>query len=177
MNRAILVTGGSGQLGIELQGKGFNQLAPEAGPLDLLRPGPHRVRDFQYGRTLAVEPGDAVIGDDDPGVISLPDVARLPQHGVLVDVRSPDQYRGRAATLDPIGGHIPGAVNVPAVTHMRPDGRLRAPSEIASALAAHGIRPGVTVAVYCGSAVASTHSALAFELVGVDACHEVLDPR
>ncbi|GAB2706633.1 thiosulfate/3-mercaptopyruvate sulfurtransferase [Microbacterium marinum] len=118
---------------------------------------------------VAVEPGDAVIGDDDPGVISLPDVARLPQHGVLVDVRSPDQYRGRAATLDPIGGHIPGAVNVPAVTHMRPDGRLRAPSEIASALAAHGIRPGVTVAVYCGSAVASTHSALAFELAGVDA--------
>jgi thiosulfate/3-mercaptopyruvate sulfurtransferase len=117
---------------------------------------------------VAVAPGDADVHDADPGEISLADVARLPRHGVLVDVRSPEQYRGRAAALDPIGGHIPGAINLPAVSHMLPDGRLRAPAEIAATLDAHGIRPGTPVAVYCGSAVASAHSALAYELAGVD---------
>lgn len=118
---------------------------------------------------VAVEPGDADIDDTDPGVISLTEVGRLPRHGVLVDVRSPEQYRGRAAALDPVSGHIPGAINIPTVSHMRPDGRLRAAAEIGATLDAHGIRPGTPVALYCGSAIASAHSALAYEVAGVEA--------
>lgn len=118
---------------------------------------------------IAVEPGDAELEDRDPGTVSLTDAARLPRRGVLVDVRSPEHYRGRAASADPVAGHIPGAVNIPTVTHMRPDGRLRPAAEISAVLGTHGIRPGVEVAVYCGSAIASAHSALAFATAGIDA--------
>lgn len=118
---------------------------------------------------IAVDPGDAELDDTDPGTLSTEDAARLPRDGVLVDARSPDQYRGRAASADPVAGHIPGAVNVPTVAHMRPDGRLRPAGEIAAGLAAHGIRPGVEVALYCGSGIASAHSALAFATAGIDA--------
>lgn len=126
------------------------------------------------GRTIeyadrAPRAGTAVLVDADPGAVTIDEAARAPLEGVLVDVRAPEQYRGRAASPDPAAGHIPGAINLPTVTHIGPDGRLRSRDEIARTLASAGISAGAPVTLYCGAGVASTHSALAFAIAGIDA--------
>lgn len=100
---------------------------------------------------------------------SIDDAARAPSRGVLVDVRAPQHYRGQASGADPAVGHIPGAINIPTVTHIDPSGRLRSPAEIAATLSSWGITSGTDVVLYCSSGNASAHSALAFEQAGVRA--------
>lgn len=124
---------------------------------------------------LPLEIGDRVAGRGDvhllradPGVASIDDAARAPIEGHLVDVRAPEHYRGIAHGTDPVSGHIPGAINIPTVSHIAPDGRLRSPAQIRETIAAAGIDEGRDITLYCGAGIASTHSALAFAHAGLD---------
>jgi len=116
----------------------------------------------------AVGAGDIGIGRAAAPVATIEDAALAPRLGFLVDVRAPQHYRGQVGGTEPGAGHIPGAVNIPTVTHIGPDGRLHSPDRIRAALAGWGIEPGSDVVLYCNNAVAPTHSALAFALAGVD---------
>lgn len=109
----------------------------------------------------------APAGADD--LASIDAAALAPQHGALVDARAPRHYRGLAAGVDPVSGHIPGAVNIPTSSHIDPDGFLRTPAEIMATLTGHGIRAGADVVVYCGSGIPSMHTALALDTVGIAA--------
>jgi thiosulfate/3-mercaptopyruvate sulfurtransferase len=85
----------------------------------------------------------------------------------LVDVRAPERYSGDKEPIDPVAGHIPGAVNVPATANLDVDGRFLPPAEIAARYAAAG---GVEGAVlYCGSGVTAAQSLLALESAGLTA--------
>jgi thiosulfate/3-mercaptopyruvate sulfurtransferase len=85
----------------------------------------------------------------------------------LVDVRAPERYSGDKEPIDPVAGHIPGAINMPATANLDVDGRFLPPAEIAARYAAAG---GVQGAVlYCGSGVTAAQSLLALELAGVTA--------
>ncbi|TSE36524.1 sulfurtransferase [Tepidimonas charontis] len=85
----------------------------------------------------------------------------------LVDARAPARYRGEQEPLDPVAGHIPGALNRPWTDNFTPDGRykpaatLRAKWETLLA----GRDPG-SVVVYCGSGVSATPHVLAMTLAG-----------
>lgn len=116
----------------------------------------------------AVRPGDVALAASDAGTASIDDAARAPRAGVLVDVRAPQHYRGQVPGVDPVAGHVPGAVNIPTVSHIGPDGLLRSAAEIRATLAGHGIAPGVDVVVYCSSGIPSMHSALAFAVAGIE---------
>jgi thiosulfate/3-mercaptopyruvate sulfurtransferase len=85
----------------------------------------------------------------------------------LVDVRAPERYSGDKEPIDPVAGHIPGAINMPATANLDVDGHFLPPVEIAARYAAAG---GVEGAVlYCGSGVTATQSLLALESAGVTA--------
>ena len=87
----------------------------------------------------------------------------------LVDARSPDRYRGENETLDPVAGHIPGAVNRFFKLNLEEDGRFKPPAmlrrEFSSALA--NIPPSQVVH-YCGSGVTACHNLLAMEIAGLE---------
>lgn len=116
----------------------------------------------------AVTPGDVILRDDPRDTISIDEAALFPATGVLVDVRAPEHYRGSAGGLDPETGHIPGAINIPTVSHISAEGHLRTPDEIRTTLRRFGIDSDRPVALYCGSGIASAHSALAFHVAGVE---------
>jgi thiosulfate/3-mercaptopyruvate sulfurtransferase len=88
---------------------------------------------------------------------------------VLVDARAPERYRGEVEPIDPVAGHIPGAVNVPTTTNLRADGRFRPPDELRALYAAAGVTGDADVAVYCGSGVTAVHDIIALEAAGIRA--------
>ena len=104
-----------------------------------------------------------------PGAMPVVDADDVPGVGVLVDARAPERYSGEAEPLDPVAGHIPGAVNVPTARNLTGDGRLRTPEELREIYAAVGAVAGADVAAYCGSGVTATLDVLALEVAGVRA--------
>ncbi|GAA2078461.1 sulfurtransferase [Microbacterium hatanonis] len=113
--------------------------------------------------------GDVHLTDSIVGVIDIDEAAAFPRVGVLLDVRAPERYRGDVEPLDPIGGHIPGAVNLPTPVHLADDGTLRRPDELRATFAEAGVTEGTPVAVYCGSGITAAHTALALEEAGIEA--------
>ncbi|WOF23199.1 sulfurtransferase [Microbacterium betulae] len=118
---------------------------------------------------VAPRAGTAALREEDPGDLSIEEAAAFPTQGVLIDVRTPERYRGTSAGYDPAAGHIPGAVNLPAVTHIAADGRLRDGEEVRRAFARVGATEDTPIALYCASGIASAHSALALAVAGLDA--------
>ena len=78
-------------------------------------------------------------------------LAKTASGGALViDARGADRFRGENETHDPIGGHIPGASNLPHVGNLR-DGFFRDPAELAARFAElMGNRPPSELIFYCG---------------------------
>jgi thiosulfate/3-mercaptopyruvate sulfurtransferase len=85
----------------------------------------------------------------------------------LFDARAPERYRGDVEPIDPVAGHIPGAVNLPFAENLR-DGRFRPAADLRARFAAalDGTAPEQAV-VYCGSGVTACHDVLAFAHAGL----------
>lgn len=86
----------------------------------------------------------------------------------LIDARAPERFRGENEPLDPVAGHIPGAVNRFHQNNLDTEGRLLPPDTLKSELTAllAGISPDQAV-VYCGSGVTSCHHLLALDVAGL----------
>jgi thiosulfate/3-mercaptopyruvate sulfurtransferase len=110
------------------------------------------------------EPGAGVLG-----FVTADEVPHLVERGVLVDARAPERFRGEVEPVDPVAGHIPGAVNVPTGANVRADGTFRSPEEIRALYAAEGVIADTEVGVYCGSGVTAAHNILALAAAGIDA--------
>jgi thiosulfate/3-mercaptopyruvate sulfurtransferase len=87
---------------------------------------------------------------------------------VVVDARAPDRFRGENETIDPVGGHIPGARNRLFRDNLGPLGYFRSPDELRAAFATvlDGYRPEQTIS-QCGSGVTACHNLLAMEVAGL----------
>ena len=89
------------------------------------------------------------------------------EQGLLLDCRPADRYRGENEIIDPVPGHIPGAVNLPARSLTDDHGRFLPAPELRAALAAVGVDGGTPVATYCGSGVQASHVSLAIAVAGL----------
>jgi thiosulfate/3-mercaptopyruvate sulfurtransferase len=87
--------------------------------------------------------------------------------GVLIDARAAERYRGDVEPIDPVAGHIPGAVNVPTAGNLRDDGRFLEPADLRERFDAAGVTAGAPVVTYCGSGVTAAHELLALEVAGL----------
>ncbi len=128
------------------------------------------------GGSQSQTPVTAVRGDFTvrPGQLALvraDEVLDLAEQGVLVDAREPQRFRGDVEPVDPVAGHIPGAVNVPTSANLGEDGRFRPVEELREVYANVGEEAarGAAVAAYCGSGVTATHDILAMAVAGIDA--------
>ncbi len=108
---------------------------------------PSRVRTVDYAEVLA----------------NLDSGARL-----VIDARAPDRYRGENETIDPVGGHIPGARNRLFRDNLGADGRFKPAAQLRDELSQMiGARSPDELVSQCGSGVTACHNLLALEVAGL----------
>ena len=98
--------------------------------------------------------------------------ARLGSPGLtLLDARATPRFRGDAETIDPVAGHIPGALNRPFANNFGADGRFKPAeqlrAEFDTLLAG---RDPSSVVHHCGSGVSAMPNLIAMELAGLGRC-------
>lgn len=87
---------------------------------------------------------------------------------LLVDARNAERFRGEVEPIDPVAGHVPGAVNHPCTGNVGADGRLLPPAELARRWRETlGARRPAEVACMCGSGITACHNLLALESAGL----------
>ena len=86
----------------------------------------------------------------------------------VVDARGPGRFAGSEPEIRPglRSGHIPGSVNLPYSSLLRPDATVRSDEDIRAALAGIGVDPARPVATTCGSGISASFLALALNLIG-----------
>jgi thiosulfate/3-mercaptopyruvate sulfurtransferase len=80
--------------------------------------------------------GDITVRRGGLPVLDADGAARLARHGLLLDARAAERYRGDTEPVDPVAGHIPGAVSAPATGSLGPDGRFLPPDRLQARFAA-----------------------------------------
>lgn len=142
------------------------------GGVRVLNGGIDAWRDAGFG----TESGDVSVGrgdieltrDDGRATLDTDQAAELARSGGLVDVRAGERFRGESEPIDPVAGHIPGAVNVPAA-HYLSDGRFASPDQIRRVFEEAGVDPGAEIGTYCGSGITAAQAALALHEAGIEA--------
>lgn len=87
---------------------------------------------------------------------------------ILLDSRTVDRYRGENETIDPVAGHIPGALSAPYIENIDDQGLLRGEAELRERFNRLTLgAPADRVVVYCGSGVTASQNALALVHSGI----------
>jgi len=85
---------------------------------------------------------------------------------IVLDARAPDRFRGENETMDPVGGHIPGAKNRFFKDNLQADGRFKEAAQLKPDFAALLDDPARAI-MQCGSGVTACHNLLALEVAGM----------
>jgi len=130
-------------------------------------------------------PGVGDFSPSSPGIgrlLNASDATTYAARHLLLDARPSARFRGENETIDPVAGHIPGAVSAPALDNVDSSGRFLPADQLAGrfqdlgvamatgAADARAVATGTagarTVGTYCGSGVQATHLALALSVAG-----------
>ena len=106
----------------------------------------------------------------DDAVVHTAELPALQAAGrLLVDARAAPRYRGEQEPIDPVAGHVPGAVNRPGSLNVEADGRFRAADVLRRELTELlGGRPAGELIAMCGSGVTACQLLLALAAAGLD---------
>ena len=86
----------------------------------------------------------------------------------LLDARAAPRFRGEVEPLDPVAGHIPGALNRPFNTNVNEQGFFKPAAQLREEFEALlGSRDASTVVHHCGSGVSAVPNVLAMEVAGL----------
>jgi thiosulfate/3-mercaptopyruvate sulfurtransferase len=87
---------------------------------------------------------------------------------LLLDARAAPRFRGEVEPLDPVAGHIPGAINRPFADNLAADGRFKTRGQLREEYThlLGGRRPSAVVHM-CGSGVTACHNKLAMDIAGL----------
>lgn len=112
-----------------------------------------------------VEPRKSLAGTVDAQAV----LANIAQPSfTVIDARAANRYRGEVEPMDPVAGHIPGALNRPNGENLQPDGRFKTAeqlrAEFGSLLAG---RDPASVVHQCGSGITACHNLLSMEIAGL----------
>ena len=83
---------------------------------------------------------------------------------ILIDARSKVRFRGEEEQVDPVGGHIPGAISRPLTDNIGDDGCFLSPQQLRDYYKPLGREQ---IIHYCGSGVTACHNLLAMEIAGL----------
>jgi len=116
----------------------------------------------------AARPTAFVPRPDDRLWMSTEQVLTLSATEVLLDARAAARYRGEMEPIDPVAGHIPGALNLPTDGNLAPEGHFLPVAALRERFAvALNDRSPATVIHACGSGVTACHNLLAMEAAGL----------
>ena len=122
------------------------------------------------GEEAARAPGNFALRDP---LVKLLDTATVSAHlndgtQTIVDARGAPRYRGEVEPLDPVAGHIPGALNRPFNTNLNTQGFFKSADELRAEFASLlGDAKSETVVHHCGSGVSAVPNVLAMEVAGL----------
>jgi thiosulfate/3-mercaptopyruvate sulfurtransferase len=127
------------------------------------------------GLPLQTEVRDCGQASYDSGQTSMPtadldDVVRNldSRNCLVIDARAAGRFAGVGETIDPVGGHIPGALNRPFTDNLSEGGMFKPPSDLRSEFAQLiGGMETAAVIQQCGSGVTACHNLFAMELAGL----------
>lgn len=87
---------------------------------------------------------------------------------LLMDARTGERFRGEHEPIDPVAGHIPGAIDLPLQGNLEPDGRFKSAAALRQRyLEAFNGHPAEDVVAMCGSGVTACHNLLALAIAGL----------
>ncbi len=112
-----------------------------------------------------VEPGASLAGSVDAQAV-LDNIAR--PAFTVIDARAANRYRGEVEPMDPVAGHIPGALNRPNGENLQADGRFKPAAQLREEFASllDGRDPAAIVH-QCGSGITACHNLLSMEIAGL----------
>lgn len=86
----------------------------------------------------------------------------------VIDARAANRYRGEVEPMDPVAGHIPGALNRPNGQNLQADGRFKDAAQLREEFTAllDGRDPAAIVH-QCGSGITACHNLLSMEIAGL----------
>jgi thiosulfate/3-mercaptopyruvate sulfurtransferase len=86
----------------------------------------------------------------------------------LIDARAGERFKGLNETIDPVAGHVPGAINRFWKDNLNPDGTFKKPEKLRTELLALlGPTEAEDAVHMCGSGVTSCHNMFAMALAGL----------
>ena len=114
------------------------------------------------------EPTSVSVQFDTLQIVYSEELPREQRTGLLIDARAAPRYRGEVEPIDPVAGHIPGAVNRPFSENLLGDGRFK-PADVLRRefTALIGANDPPKVMHMCGSGVTACHNLLAMEHAGL----------
>ncbi len=101
-------------------------------------------------------------------VVYTEELRQLGAHALLIDARAAPRYHGAIEPIDPVAGHVPGAINRPFSDNLEADGCFKAAGVLRDEFVALlGVHKPTDVVHMCGSGVTACHNLLAMEHAGL----------